>query len=1666
MSQDSLPGDDAQGREFAPAPDGQFHIAPTSRGAGQWQPPTPEELQEQISQYKVIHFLGRGGMGAVYQGWQISLERYVAIKILPPDVDQGDAHFTARFKQEAKTMARFQHPGIVSVYDAGETPSGLLYIVMEFIEGTDVAQMIKAQGKLQAEHALAITAHVCDALQYAHSHGVIHRDIKPANVLINLEGEVKVADFGLAKASDFGNTALTKEDVTMGTPDYLAPEGAIMGIQLDGRADLYALGVMLYHMLTGQLPRGVFDMPSVLSRGEIDSRFDAVITRAMEQDREKRYQTAAELRVGLDVIINTPKLLADGASSAAIPKQALGIARRQPVAQKPVARRPGEHALARQPAQQLVTYVPQKKSMAPGIVIGVLLVIVAFLAWQRFAGPSIPVPGPVAGVSAASHDEVVSSPSSTSASTSAPTSTRPAGPMAQPGVVYTYEGHRYKFLKGPFEKDEDRDLAAGLKGHLLTVNSAEEHQWLEQTFASAISASTLAQCRTGGKRTSGRDWSWSTGEPWSFTKWDTNFPDSNTSTQILVLKAQGGSLKWQNMYYGNLRAAIIEWDDLTTPIPSEVPTGSLAAATSNPAPASASAQSDAPLFGGHRYKLVPGFVTWEEAKVQAAAMGGHLATITSREEDEWVRKTFGAALPVERLFLVGGFKSAGNSPWQWVTGEPWSYENWGGKNPGETSEARGLTYIHYASSPVWSAWWSTTFRITVPNGPDTGHPRTMGFLVEWDSDTVPVTIASASAPPAGGTLAFGGHRYLLVPDKTLTWTQAKAAAEAMGGHLATITSKSESDWVAANVISKLDLGLGLWIGGTKGDASSTWRWITSEPFSFTAWAPGEPGGYGEPALTFKRDEAGNLGWGDMADSGIGKADRRGGYLVEWDQHLLPGPTLARIESTPMSPAIDQLAQDSANKPDDPLLASKLAALQAWFHNDSDLASTRERMLQWAANTTNPQVAERVAKLACFSPGADASQRTIALALARKSVELGKGSSIAPWQEMALGMAEYRSGNYSAVEDAMMTATQSALSLSQGQRDMLEPTAGFYRVMSLFKRGKSAEARSLFTATEARMKTLPADDVAPAAVQAISHDQLILWLAFKEAKALLDANPRLVQLEAQFHEAFEREVTQGGAAKAIADLDSKYLAAIDRALADATKAGKLDDVLALRGEKQRVEGKAPLPPSEPATIVASLAYLRSAYRKSLAPLIKQRDAAENQVYARYDAALAAFQAEMTQKNLVNDVLAVRAKRDELDRILRPAETPPPVVAATTSSVPPIVPPPPPPKPGKSPAAIVTTLPEEMLKATPPSKPFTPAEAVQWALSLGGSARIKRGSGEAEIPDVSRIPKGNFTLIGLKLGEKQPLQVVSLAALSGLAELRELTLDNNLVTDAGLAFLPVLPKLQHLSINGCGLTDEGLAHVGKQSSLTELSARENAITGTGLQRLTTLPLLSILRIGSESLSDAGVPFLASLAALQKLDLACNKPLKVESLAPLAGIKRLKTLTLGSSATDAAVGSLGVLTTLETLDLNRAPISDAAMDGVAAMRGLKELILNRCPNLTDYGMTKLVTLKDLLKLDLGYTRLTDSGFKTLSMKLLEMDELNAAASGMSDAGLAGLDNMRKITRLTVHVRMCTDVGTGYIRRVSQLRIISIDQLETLNPTRMAALKKDLPYIDFGRR
>jgi serine/threonine protein kinase len=316
---------DSQMQNLMAAGAGAFDTQPTS-STRQWQPPTVAQLQQALPQYEITALIARGGMGAVYKGMQKALKRAVAIKVLPPEMEDEDMQFAARFQHEAQAMAQLSHPNIVAVFDAGEVVTGrggdgetlrpgvaeprseqepgsgetkILYFVMEFIEGTDVAQLIASEGRVEPPRAIQITTAVCEALAFAHEEGIIHRDIKPSNIMIDRKGRVKVADFGLAKTLNIESALMTRSEVAMGTPDFIAPEAMMPGMKVDGRADLYAVGVMLYQMLTGKIPRGRFELPSRVIP-LMDKGFDAIVDKAMQTDRENRYSTATEMRTDVE----------------------------------------------------------------------------------------------------------------------------------------------------------------------------------------------------------------------------------------------------------------------------------------------------------------------------------------------------------------------------------------------------------------------------------------------------------------------------------------------------------------------------------------------------------------------------------------------------------------------------------------------------------------------------------------------------------------------------------------------------------------------------------------------------------------------------------------------------------------------------------------------------------------------------------------------------------------------------------------------------------------------------------------------------------------------------------------------------------------------------------------------------------------------------------------------------------------------------------------------------------------------------------------------------------------------------------------------------------------------------------------------------------------------
>ncbi|MFC7247782.1 Stk1 family PASTA domain-containing Ser/Thr kinase [Catellatospora aurea] len=264
--------------------------------------------------YQVGELLGYGGMAEVHRGRDLRLGRDVAIKMLRTDLAR-DATFQMRFRREAQNAAALNHPAIVAVYDTGEerAPTGevLPYIVMEFVAGRTLKEVLAAEGRLMPRRAMEITADICAALEFSHRHGIIHRDIKPGNVMFTPNAQVKVMDFGIARALASGATTMTQTSAVIGTAQYLSPEQA-RGEAVDARSDVYAAGCVLFELLCGH-PPFVGDSPVAVayqhvreeppapseSNRDVTPDIDAVVLKALSKNPANRYQSAGEMRADL-----------------------------------------------------------------------------------------------------------------------------------------------------------------------------------------------------------------------------------------------------------------------------------------------------------------------------------------------------------------------------------------------------------------------------------------------------------------------------------------------------------------------------------------------------------------------------------------------------------------------------------------------------------------------------------------------------------------------------------------------------------------------------------------------------------------------------------------------------------------------------------------------------------------------------------------------------------------------------------------------------------------------------------------------------------------------------------------------------------------------------------------------------------------------------------------------------------------------------------------------------------------------------------------------------------------------------------------------------------------------------------------------------------------------
>ncbi|MDT8910414.1 Stk1 family PASTA domain-containing Ser/Thr kinase [Amycolatopsis sp. PS_44_ISF1] len=334
------------------------------------------------NRYELGDTLGYGGMSEVHHGHDVRLGREVAIKVLRADLAR-DPQFQERFRREAQNAAALNHPAIVAVYDTGEASTdvgALPYIVMEYVEGRTLRDIVKTEGPMSQKRAMEVMADVCAALDFSHRHGIVHRDVKPANVMITKNGAVKVMDFGIARAMHDGQSAMTQTAAVIGTAQYLSPEQA-RGEAVDARSDVYAAGCVLYELITGEPPftgdspvavayQHVREDPKPPSsvNPAVTPELDAVVLKALAKGPANRYQSAAEMRSDLVRTLSGQRPSAPMVMSEDERTQVMDTDRRQPQRYDEYAEEPEEDPAAK-----------RRRRIIIGVILAVLLVGVVLL---------------------------------------------------------------------------------------------------------------------------------------------------------------------------------------------------------------------------------------------------------------------------------------------------------------------------------------------------------------------------------------------------------------------------------------------------------------------------------------------------------------------------------------------------------------------------------------------------------------------------------------------------------------------------------------------------------------------------------------------------------------------------------------------------------------------------------------------------------------------------------------------------------------------------------------------------------------------------------------------------------------------------------------------------------------------------------------------------------------------------------------------------------------------------------------------------------------------------------------------------------------------------------------------------------------------------------------
>ncbi|MFP6880284.1 MAG: protein kinase [Roseibacillus sp.] len=700
--------------------------------------PEPAELSALLPGYEVSSLIGCSEMGAVYLARQTKLDRHAAIKILPREFG-ADPQFRSSFEAEAKAMARLNDPNLIRVYDFGEVDD-FLYIIMEAVDGKSLFRSAHGIAIEQREVARLIHG-ICEGLAHAHEVGIIHRDINPSNILLDSNKRPKIGDFGLARPID----SAAGDDIHVGTPDYTAPEVMVDPANAGKRSDVFSTGVILYELLTGELPGKNFVPPSQLQ--EVDPCFDKIVRRALHPAPAMRFADAGEMakEVGsLKEALDEPGGLAKSRARPAKLIPASDAESDIPVAPLASAQESARH---------------RRILIRNLVIIAILLVAILamFIAYNRRVKdnkrkekladkeqltpkepgwtkiprrpretpPGRLAPGPKPPPRSAPDPEPEQSPDLKRLRRTLANGDRSRFPRG----TQDYGESRVFLVRSAMGWREASDFAEAHGAHLATIPGEAE----KATLSSLIPEDTAVWL--GGGTVGPSSWGWIDGSEWTLP----GKPSSAAGNHLSLanrgtLRGNPGAKKFPFLIQwrmdgenpGRLDA---QWERLVNSLGQATP-----------------AYPPGTIFHGkRRYFFKEESTSWDEALKIARAAGGHLAV--PRDESEWdfLKAAITSTLPKDEVAWIGGHYAKGS--WAWTTGEPWEFSAWIPK-PSSVLEVdkTALCIVPWSNGHSWD------------NADPHDNQTASAFVIEWSPDR------EAPATPS--------------PVKTATWTELRTQTAA------------------------------------------------------------------------------------------------------------------------------------------------------------------------------------------------------------------------------------------------------------------------------------------------------------------------------------------------------------------------------------------------------------------------------------------------------------------------------------------------------------------------------------------------------------------------------------------------------------------------------------------------------------------------------------------------------------------------------------------------------------------------------------------------------------------------------------------------------------------------------------------------------------------------